>query len=139
MGADHREKPAWFRSAERQGLVSAMNATKWREATEAMRHLPGGPPRFRMKDIDGTAAFGWADGWDREWYYHPRPYETIEWLEIDPEGRTAQILAALTAVSVPARLEGGLVRIVGWLRPVTAPSAEPGTTADPRRQTSSAE
>ena len=41
----------------------------WEEATEAMRHLPGGPPRFRIKDMDGAA----ASGWDREWYYHPPP------------------------------------------------------------------
>jgi hypothetical protein len=130
MGADHREKPAWLRSAERQGLVSAMNDTKWREATEAMRRLPGGPPRFRLKDIDGAAAVGWSGGWDREWYYHPRPYETIEWLEIDPEGRTQEVLAALAAAGVPARLEGGLVRIIGWLRPPDSPSAEHGAAAD---------
>lgn len=97
MGADHRPKPAWLRSAERQGLVSAMNATKWREVTEAMRHLPGGPPRYRVKDID---AVGPGD-WDREWYYHPRPYETIECLEIDPDSRAEQVRATLAAVGVP--------------------------------------
>ena len=122
MGADHHDKPAWLRSAERQGLVSAMNATKWREATEAMRRLPGGPPRFRIKDIDGAA----VSAWDREWHYHPRPYETIEWLEIDPDARTAEVVAALASVGVPAVVEGKLVRIRGWLRPSSAPSAELG-------------
>ncbi len=117
MGSGRRRRPAWLRSAERQGLVSAMNATKWREATEAMRQLPGGPPRYRIKDIDA----GGPGYWDREWYYHPRPYETIEWLEIDPEGRSAEVLAALAALGVPAEAVGELVRVVGWLRPGVSP------------------
>ena len=115
MGTDHREKPAWLRSAERQRLVSAMNASKWREATESMRHLEGGPPRFRVKDIDGPEPG--PEAWDREWYYHPRPYETIEWLEIDPDGRMEQVMTALTSLGVPFVAEGGLIRIRGWLRP----------------------
>jgi Family of unknown function (DUF6678) len=96
-----------------------MNATKWREATEAIRHLSGRPPRFRIKDIDGAA----VSGWDREWYYHLRPHETIECLEIDPDARLADVLAALASVGEPAAVEGGLVRIRGWLRPGSAPSA----------------
>jgi hypothetical protein len=117
MGADHDNTSAWMRAAERQGLVSAMNATKWREATKAMRHLSGGPPRFRIKDIDREA----VSSWDREWYYHPRPCETIEWLDIDPDTRTAEVLAALALVSVPTFVDGGLVRILGWLRPGSGP------------------
>jgi hypothetical protein len=113
MGADHRTKPAWLRSAERQGLVSAMNATKWREVAEAMRHLPGGPPRYRIKDIE-TAGPG---GWDREWYYHPLPYETIEWLDVDPDVRAAEVQTALTAIVVPVVPVGQFLRITGWLRP----------------------
>ncbi len=128
MSAGHRPKLAWLRSAERQGLVSAMNATKWRKATEAMRHLPGGPPRFRVKDID---AAGPGD-WDREWY-HPRPYETIEWLEVDPDARAEQVRAALAAVGVPVVDVGGRVRIVGWMRPAVGSDAEPGPTADGSR------
>jgi len=120
MSADHRRKPAWLRSAERQGLVSAMNATKWREVTEAMRHLAGGSPRFRIKDIDGVQ----PGGWEREWYYHPRPYETIEWLEIDPDTRREQVLAALAAVGVLIAVEEGLVRVLGWFRPGGLPAAE---------------
>ena len=57
MSANHSKKPAWFKSAERQGLVSAMNATKWREATEAMRHLPGGP-RVAPPDRLGSRIVG---------------------------------------------------------------------------------
>jgi hypothetical protein len=112
MGADHRQKPEWLRSAEIQGLVSAMNATKWREATEAMRHLPGGSPRFRVKDINVAQ----PSGWDGEWYYHLRPYESIEWLEIDADSRVEQVVSALAAVGVNARVDGELVRVYGWLR-----------------------
>src|SRR2546422_177399 len=99
MAANHRHKPKWFRSAERQELVSSMNATKWQEATEAMRLLPGGPPRFRVKDIHGPVPSETA--WDREWFYHPRPHETIEWLEIDPDSRAAELLAVLGKLGVP--------------------------------------
>jgi hypothetical protein len=119
MGADHRSKPAWLRAAERQGLVSEMNATKWREVTEAMRLLPGGPTRYRVKDIDSPE----PGGWDREWYYHPRPYETIEWLEIDPDSRVVAVLRALAAVGCRVMEGCGSVRIVGWLRPDATPDA----------------
>ncbi len=106
-----------------------MNATKWRETTEAIRHLPGGPPRYRVKDIDAAG----PGEWDREWYYHPRPYETTECVEIDPDSRGEQVraaLAALAAVGVPVAAVGKLVRVVGWLRPGVAPDAEPGAAAD---------
>jgi hypothetical protein len=126
MGADHGQKPAWLRSAERRGLVSAMNATKWREATEAMRHLPGGPPRFRVKDIDAAV----PGDWDSEWYYHPRPYEVIEWVEIDPDRRPEQVRAALAAVGVPVVVVGELVRVLGWLRPGVSLNADQAATAD---------
>ena len=122
MGAGHRQKPGWLRSAERQGLVSALNASKWREVCEAMQHLPGGPPRYRVKGIDSTG----PSDWDREWFYHPRPYELNEWVEIDPDSRGEQVRAALAAAGVPVVSVGEFVRVVGWLRPAAAPDAEPG-------------
>ena len=117
MNSGHRHKPRWLLWAERQGLVSAMNATKWREACEAMRNLTGGPPRYRIKGIDSEG----PGAWDREWVYHPHPYELIEWLEIDPEDRFEQVRSILTAVGVPVIAVGKLIRIVGWLRNVSAP------------------
>jgi hypothetical protein len=128
VGAGHRQNPAWLRSVERQGLVSALNATKWREVCEAMRHLPGGPPQYRVQGID-------ADGpgdWDREWFYHPRPYELNAWVEIDPDTRAEQVRAALAAVGVPVVAVGALLRVVGWLRPGEAPDADPSAAADRR-------
>ncbi len=97
-----------------------MNATKWREATEAMRGLAGGPPGFRIKDLQGLEP-GPATV-DREWIYHPRPWETIEWLDIGPDLRRDEIIATLKKVGAPISLEGGRVRIWGWLRPGVAPA-----------------
>ncbi len=112
MGAGHRPKPAWLRSAERQGLVSAMNATKWREATEAMRVLSGGPPRFRIKDIDAAG----PGGWDREWFHHVGPdYCSIEWLEIDPRDCDREsIRMILSEIGAPYEEAGQFFRVIGY-------------------------
>lgn len=119
MGGKRHWAEAWRRYAEREGLVSAMNATKWLEATEAMRHLDGGSPSFRIKDIQGPEPGPAA--WDREWFYHPRPWETIEWLEIDRDPRHDEIVAILKGFGVPISLEEGRIRIWGWLRPGMSP------------------
>jgi hypothetical protein len=120
MARRQRKNDAWRRYIEREQLASTMNATKWRETTEAMRHLVGGPPGFRLKDIQGPGL--WPDFWDREWYYHPRPWETIEWLKIQPDPRQYEIMAILRAIGAPFSLEGGHIRIWGWLRPGIAPA-----------------
>jgi hypothetical protein len=108
-----------MRYAEREQLVSAMNATKWRETSEAMRHLIGGPPCFRIKDIQGPEPE--AETWDREWFYHPRPWETIEWLEIQTEPRHNEIVRILKQIGVPISIEAARIRIWGWLRPGISP------------------
>ena len=102
-----------LRYIEQNGLVSAMNATKWRETTEAMRQLPGGPPQFRRKDL----RWPYPEAWEGEWFYHPRPWETIEWLEIRSEARTEQIAGILRTIGTPFTVENGNIRITGWLRP----------------------
>src|SRR5690242_13641229 len=113
MGQERREPEPWRRYVEREGLVSAMNATKWREATEAMRHMVGGPPGFRIKDILGQEPG--CVTWDREWYHHPRPWETIEWLEIQPDDRHDAIVSTLKGIGAPLSIEEGRIRIWGWL------------------------
>src|SRR4051812_27953661 len=104
MGAGHRMKPDWMLSAERQNLVSAMNATKWREVAAAMHALPGGPPTWVAKDIDRDG----PSGRDRDWVDHLRPYETLEWVDIlcGDAGADA-VLAVLSPVGVRA------VRVAG--------------------------
>ena len=67
--------------ASERGLTSLMNDTKWREVCEAFRHWPGGPPRYRVRDV--LAPEGYVSDWDREWYHHPRPYVSIHWLEVE--------------------------------------------------------
>ncbi|MDG3004740.1 DUF6678 family protein [Paludisphaera mucosa] len=118
MGERRREVEAWRRYAERERLVSAMNATKWREVVEAMRGLSGGPPGFRIKDIQGPEPA--LATWDREWIYHPRPWETIEWLEIHADPRREAIVEALKRIGAPISLDEGRIRIWGWLRPGAA-------------------
>ena len=115
MGAGHRVKPDWLLSAERQGLVSAMNATKWREVATAMHALPGGSPSWVAKDIDREG----PSGRDRDWVYHLRPFETVEWVDIPcGEGsRANEVLAALSAVGVRGVRTADGVRVYGWLRP----------------------
>lgn len=119
MVQKQRSPKSWRRYAERERLVSTMNATKWHETTEAMRHLTGGPPSFRIKDIQGPEP-GFA-AWDREWFYHPRPWETNEWLEIDSDPRYGEIVAILKGIGAPISFEGGRIRIWGWLRPGASP------------------
>src|SRR5438128_1332110 len=97
MADRHRKPEAWRRLVEREGLVSAMNATKWRETTEAMRLFPGGAPGFRIKDLGAEH----VSAWDCEWYYHPHPWETIEWMEIAPDPRRDEIIATLRHIGAP--------------------------------------
>ncbi len=100
-------------------LVSYMNDTKWREVCEGFRAWPR-PPRFRVRDL--LAAHGHVSDWDCEWYYHPLPYVSIQWLEV--EVHDEQVHAALelckrvgTAVE---RTTAGL-RIWGWVGPRDRP------------------
>ena len=114
MARRKSEAERWRRLVEREQLVSAMNATKWRETVEAMIRFPGGPPGFRIKDLLGSEPQ--VDSWDHEWYYHPRPWETIEWLEIQPDARHSDIVAVLKAIGVPISIEDNRIRLWGWLR-----------------------
>ncbi len=106
--------------AEREQLVSVMNETKWREVAETLRELTAGPPSFRIKDIRSDEL--WPREWDREWFYHSRPFETIEWLEIRSEARNEKIVEILRGIGAPCSIECDNIRIWGWLRPGTHPS-----------------
>ena len=114
-----RESKSRRQYVERERLVSVLNATRWRETGEATPRLGGGPPAFRIKDIQDPKP-GDAD-WDREWFSHPRPWETIEWLEIHPDPRHVQILVILKRIGAPVSLKDGRIRVWRWLRPGIAP------------------
>jgi hypothetical protein len=101
------------KTATQYGLVSYMNDTKWREVCDGFRQWPR-PPRFRVHDL--LAADGYVSEWDSEWYYHPLPYVSIQWLEVELRGE--QVSAALElckrAGAAVERTPSGL-RIWGWV------------------------
>jgi len=102
-----------FRLASERGLSSCMNATKWREVCEAFGHWSSPPPRFRIRDL--LAQNGHVSEWDREWHYHPLPYASIQWLEVElPAGEIPRALAACERMGAPAEATDSGVRIPGW-------------------------
>jgi hypothetical protein len=109
-----------------------MNDTKWQELCEAMRSFPDFIPFFRVKDILAQEP---AD-WDGEWYYHPLPYYSIEWLDIDSRhvtlrgpdqarpDRTDEIIAELRRFQIPFSREGCYLRVWGYVTPGAPPRGE---------------
>jgi hypothetical protein len=118
------------RYIEREQLVSLINDTKWREAIQAIQTVAGYVPRFRVKDLRGPEPSD--NAWDGSFPYHvPRPFNVIEWLELEPRVRilrgqlvaaqvtdyTEALIAALRAISVPFEQRGPYIRIWGYSRP----------------------
>lgn len=112
------------RYVQREQLYAVMNDTKWKELIAAMRALPGGTPCYRIKDVLGPEPD--HEPRDGEWYYHLWPYFSIEWIDIDPLCRkafgpsvdkTAAIIAALKAASIPFSVENRFIRVWGYTRP----------------------
>jgi hypothetical protein len=102
------------RLMEGEALTSTMNETKWRELCMAMGSRAH-PPPFRLHDL--FARPGYVSGWDREWYYHPFPYVSIEWLEIEPmAGEKLELEEILRAVGAPFEVHGNLLRVYGYRR-----------------------
>jgi hypothetical protein len=99
--------------ASDRGLVSYMNDTKWREVCYGFRNWTPAP-RFRVHDL--LAADGYVSEWDREWYYHPRPYVSIQWLEVElsPE-QIPLALALCKGVGAPVERTSVGIRIWGWV------------------------
>ena len=58
MGANRRKKPAWLRYAEREGMTSAMNATKWRDDLLQFHHLGKRSKRTRHVEEAGAEPEG---------------------------------------------------------------------------------
>ncbi len=127
------------RYIEQAQLTATMNTTKWCELTEAMLAMTDVSPRHRIKDILGPEPPPAA--WDGEWFYHLRPYERIEWLEVEcfplcegvpvPETQRAacrkRIAHILHAHTIPFSMQNGVIRIWGYLRPGFTPTWEERT------------
>lgn len=108
------------RVAGERGLTSCMNDTKWREVCEAFRAWSHLPPRFRVFDV--LANEGYTPEWDREWYYHPRPYVSIRFMEIElPPDAVPRAVAACKAIGAAVEVGGAGIRIWGWVGPADLP------------------
>lgn len=62
-------------------LVSAMNATKWKELIDAESNIDGFSPEVRYQCITSEVVFGFSQVWWNELY---EKSSSIKWLEIDP-------------------------------------------------------
>jgi hypothetical protein len=100
------------RKAEKEGFVSLMNDTKWRELCYAFSAFKPRPPAWRTLDLLN----GHHSDWDREWFHHVGPdYCSIEWLEIDPRDCDREkIRAVLQEVGVPFEESGNLFKVIGY-------------------------
>jgi hypothetical protein len=105
------------RFVQREGLWSVMNDTKWEELVSAMRSLADFTPRYRQKHVRSPE----PASWDREWFYHLRPFSVVEWVDIDPGPHVAKIEKTLREIHVPFSREGPYLRVWGYVRPGTSP------------------
>ena len=113
--------------------ASRMNATKWREATEALSDLP---LNYRFQLIYEPEVSEWMNIWipyPGSTYFDTGPagpFRTfmIEWLEIDArhqwgakvavveQDSSAEIERRLQEINVPYEWVDGYIRIVGYVR-----------------------
>ena len=117
-------------------LSSVMNEAKWREAMSAVQEVMGheaGFLRFRVKCVRDSKPY-WGDCEGIFPHFIPRPYKTIEWLDINPvagacseEGGheshdfTEALIEAFQAKSIPLHHNGTMLRLQGYTR--SAPPA----------------
>jgi hypothetical protein len=99
------------RTAERDGRVSLMNNTKWRELCFAFSAF-GRTPAWRTLDF----LTGHLSDWDSEWFHHVGPdYCSIEWLEIDPRNcEIESIRSVLRNIGAPYEESDGYIRVFGY-------------------------
>jgi len=108
--------------ATERGLASYMNDTKWRELCAGFQNWPQ-PPRYRVQDL--LAVDHYVSDWDREWYYHPRPYVSIRWLEVElaPE-QIAAAVALCKEVGAQTEATAAGIRIWGWAASADRPPSK---------------
>jgi hypothetical protein len=107
------------RLAAERGLVSYMNDTKWRELCMGF-YAWEKSPRFRVHDV--LASEGYVSEWDGEWFYHPRPYVSIQWLEVELIAELLPVAIAMCKkIGAAAEIAGAGLRIWGWVGPSDKP------------------
>lgn len=114
----------------REGLVSVMNHTKWREAIQVLQDVMGYSVRFRLKVVRGSEPP--IDYWDGSFPNHVgETYKGIEWMEVNTlvrlweagaytgkvDDHSLRLAAALDAKNIPFHLAEGIIRIQGYTRP----------------------
>lgn len=120
---------------QKEGMVSLMNATKWRELALALQGFKGSGPKVRTKYLmDEGSGTGFCH-LDWEWVKKGDTI-TIEWLEIDPINKTFRgllvsdleedcrefIFNTLKKVGVPFSMEGPYFKIWGHVKSDTLPA-----------------
>jgi hypothetical protein len=96
-----------------EGLTSYMNNTKWRGVFAMFRSWSDPPPRFRIFD---RLAGPEPSEWSRQWYAYPRPFVSIQWIEVElPRSDEALVFERCRRAKVPAEPTETGVRIWGWI------------------------
>ena len=121
---------------QREGMVSLMNDTKWRELATRLEAVARGELPVRVKFVLDEAPFGFApQDWD---WFKRGDAEVVEWIEIDPivatfrgrrvpdhlEDFTAEVVDALRSVGVPYSSEGRGFTVWAHVRPGAQPRFE---------------
>lgn len=97
--------------AEKEGALSLLNNTKWREICLAFSMFED-KPAWRTRDFLN----GYLSDWDSLWFHHVGPdYCTIEWMEIDPRKNGEEnIMAILRLVGVTFEKAERYFRVIGY-------------------------
>lgn len=106
--------PEHLKIAQREGLTSVMNSTRWHElfsVLEAIRLQLD----FRRKDLrsDGDPQ------WDGDIYHVFGLDQFIEWMEIKPR-IAAALDERITAIGIPYETINDTIRVYGYRRTTTA-------------------
>lgn len=116
----HNDADKIRRLATEHSFSSRMNDTKWREVCELFQNWSSPPPRFRIRNL--FAPDGFVSEWDREWYYHPKPYVSIHWLEVEmPSDSIPAAVARCKDIGAAVEAREAGLRIWGWITPTDRP------------------
>lgn len=104
------------RLASERGLASYMSDTRWRGVFSEFRHASDPAPRFRVFDL--LAPPPHVSAWCRQWAHYPRPWISMQWLEVElPNEEAVRAVASLRERGMPAEATESGLRIWGWIGP----------------------